>query len=319
MTQKAAAAQKQLAAALSADALLGKSKAYISRALAAKGRKSMGEYQLWASLALELLGKSALAAVHPCLIADPQSFVSLFAAAGMNVGTDIKTITAKTLFERLTHVTKRFDKRTQEFCENMSLKRNAELHSGEAPFEASLPSSWEGRFWHTAEIILEACDQTIVSWLGADQARAPKELLSEYVHAVEETAKVRVETAAELFASWGKKAREEAHAKADALTSWEMRRNFRLVADKIWETRCPACKAKAFLAGVKYNEEPSEEESEEYDEEMVDVFYVAEEFERPSCHLHLDSRDAIAATGVDVDHVETEARQREYEPEYLNE
>jgi hypothetical protein len=215
MTQKAATAQTQLAAALSADALLGKSKAYIARALAAKGRKSMGEYPLWASLALELLGKSALAAVHPCLIADPQSFVSLFAAAGMNVGTDIKTITTKTLFERLTHVTKRFDKRTQEFCENMSLKRNAELHSGEAPFEASLPS-WEGRFWHTAQIILEACDQTIESWLGADQARAPKELLSEYVHAVEEAAKVRVETAAELFASWTKKAREEAHAKADA-------------------------------------------------------------------------------------------------------
>ena len=83
----------------------------------------MGEYQLWASLALELIGKSPLAAVHPCLIADPQSHVSLFAAAGMNVGTDVKTITAKMLFERITHITKRFDKKTQEFCENMSLKR----------------------------------------------------------------------------------------------------------------------------------------------------------------------------------------------------
>ena len=163
------------------------------------------------------------------------------------------------------------------------------------PFEASLPSSWEGRFWHTAQIILEACDQTIESWLGADQARAPKQLLSEYVHAVEEAAKVRVETAAELFASWTKKARQEAHAKADALTSWEMRRNFRLVADQIWETKCPACKAKAFLAGVKYNEEPSDEEGEEYEEEMVDIFYVAEEFECPSCHLHLDSRAKTAA------------------------
>jgi hypothetical protein len=96
-----------------------------------------------------------------------------------------------------------------------------------------------------------------------------------------------------------------------------MRRNFRPVADQIWETKCPGCKAKAFLAGVKYNEVPSEEESEEYDE-MVDVFYVAEEFECSSCHLPLDSRDAIAATGVDVDHTEIETLQRKYEPDYGN-
>src|ERR1700737_1197343 len=98
-----------VALALSAEALLGKSRVYIARALAAKSRHSMAEYQLWASLSIELLGKSALAKAHPCLVADPQSYISLFAAAGMSVGTDIKTITAKTLFERLTHISKRFD------------------------------------------------------------------------------------------------------------------------------------------------------------------------------------------------------------------
>ena len=50
--------------------------------------------------------------------------------AGYNYNSDWTPLLAGTLFERLTHVTKRFDKRTQEFCENMSLKRNAELHSG---------------------------------------------------------------------------------------------------------------------------------------------------------------------------------------------
>jgi hypothetical protein len=160
--------QPVMVPALSAEALMGKSKAYIARALAAKARGSMSEHQLWASLALELLGKAALAKVHPCLVADPQSSISLFAAAGMNVGTDIKTIVAKTVFERLTHISKRLDKKTQEFCTNMSLKRNAELHSGEVPFEAVVPSSWEGRFWHTVEIILEATDSTIEAWLGAD-------------------------------------------------------------------------------------------------------------------------------------------------------
>jgi hypothetical protein len=304
--------------ALSSDALLGKSKAYIARALAAKGRKDMGEYQLWASLALELLGKAALAKVHPCLVADPQSSVSLFAAAGMNIGTDIKTIIAKTLFERLSHISKRFDKKTQDFCVNMSLKRNAELHSGEAPFEGVVPSSWEGRFWHTIEIVLEATGSTIEKWLGANQAKAPKELLAEYTHALTESAKVKVETAAEDFASRPKKEREEAYAKAAAIEPWQMRRGFRLVADEIWAAECPACKSNSFLAGVKYNEEISEDQDYESDEETVDIFYFAEEFQCPSCNLHLDNRESIEAAGLDVEHVATETRQREYEPDYGN-
>lgn len=73
---------KQVVAALSPEALLGKSKTYIARTLAAKDAMGLSEYQR-ASLALELLGKRALAEVHPCLIADPQG-VSLFAAAGVH-------------------------------------------------------------------------------------------------------------------------------------------------------------------------------------------------------------------------------------------
>jgi hypothetical protein len=316
--KKTAAKEPAITAALSTDALMGKSQAYIGRALTAKAAGSMGEYQLWASLALELVGKAALAKIHPCLVADPQSNISLFAAAGMNVGTDIKTIIAKTLFERLSHVSKRFDKKTQDYCTNMSLKRNAELHSGEAPFEGVVAASWEGRYWHTAEIILEAGGSSIESWLGADKSKAPKELLAEYNHATAESAKIRVETAAEAFAARPKKDRDEAHAHAAAIGVWSLWRSFKLVADHIWDAECPACKSRAFLAGVKYNEEGSDQEPDEPDQELVDVYFVAEEFLCPSCNLRLDSREAIEAVGLEVETVETEARQREYEPDYGN-
>jgi hypothetical protein len=298
---------------------MGKSQVYVGRALAAKAAGSMGEYQLWASLALELVGKAALAKIHPCLVADPQSKDSLFAAAGMSITPNIKTIAATTLFDRLTHVSKRFDEKTKLFCTNMSLKRNAELHSGEAPFEGVVAASWEGRYWHTAEIILEKCNHSIESWLGADKAKAPTELLAEYNHAIEEAAKIRVETAADAFAGQSKKDREEAHARAAAMDVLNMRRSFRLASDAIWKTECPACKSTSFLAGVKYDEEISEEtdENDPY-EELVDISYVAEEFLCPSCNLHLDSRETIEAVGLDVDHIETEARQREYEPDYGN-
>jgi hypothetical protein len=63
----------------------------------------MDEYQLWASLAIELLGKAALSQIHPCLIAAPNSKESLFAAAGMSIGIELRTIPAHTLFDRMAH------------------------------------------------------------------------------------------------------------------------------------------------------------------------------------------------------------------------
>ncbi len=93
--------------AINGDALHAKSKVYIGRALTRKGAGDLDEYQLWASLALELLGKAALARKHPSLVVDPTHWQSMFVAAGINVTTDVKTITAKTLFERLAHLVRR--------------------------------------------------------------------------------------------------------------------------------------------------------------------------------------------------------------------
>ena len=70
--------------------------------------------------------------------------IPLFVAAGINVTTDVKTITAKTLFERLAHLVPRFDKTIQKFCEGIAERRNAELHSADLPFRAM---HLRVRFW----------------------------------------------------------------------------------------------------------------------------------------------------------------------------
>jgi hypothetical protein len=134
-----------------------------------------------------------------------------------------------------------------------------------------------------------------------------------------ESAKVRIETSAEQFNALPKKDREAAHKRAAALSTWEARRSFRLMADSIWEATCPACGSNAFLAGVKYAEEVSEDQDEEDAfEETVEISYFAEEFQCPSCGLHLDNRDEIEAADLDTEHMETENRQREFEPDYGN-
>jgi hypothetical protein len=147
--------------ALSVEALYNKSRVFMRRGLRANQGGDLDEYQLWASLALELLGKSALAKVHPTLIADPTHFQSLFAACGVHLSPDVKTISAKTLFERLSHLIRDFDTRTHKICEQMATRRNADLHSGEAPFAAMSPEAWEKGFWYAAHLFVEDHDRII--------------------------------------------------------------------------------------------------------------------------------------------------------------
>jgi hypothetical protein len=137
--------------ALAPEALYTKSEVYIRRGLRAQANEDTEEYQLWASLALELLGKAALAKVHPALIADPQHFQSILAACGRELSPDVRTIVARTLFERLHHIDKAFDVRHEKFCIQIAVRRNAELHSGESPFSGMASETWEREFWGAVE------------------------------------------------------------------------------------------------------------------------------------------------------------------------
>ena len=194
--------------AINDEAFLAKSKVFIGRALARKVAEELDEYQLWASLALELLGKAALARKHPCLVVDPTHWQSMFVAAGINVTTDVKTISAKTLFERLTHLVARFDKSIQTFCQSIAERRNAELHSADLPFRNMRLDTWEARYWHASDTILQQMGSSLESWLGAADARAPRQLLDGATNALLSAVKLRVETARENFQKKKKSERE---------------------------------------------------------------------------------------------------------------
>ena len=310
---------KPAPAAITKEGLLGKSRIYVQRAFRAKTADDLDEYQLWMSLALELLGKATLAELHPSLVVDPQHSKSLFAASGINISTDIKTITASTLYERLSHLSKYFDKGVKDFCDAISLRRNAELHSGELPFQQMRLEAWEGKYWHSAQVILDILGSSLDEWLGADRARAPKLLVAQAAEAKAQAAELRVVQAREHFGARPKKEREAAVAESKTKHAFHYRRLFQLVSDHEWEVECPACAGRAFLAGVSFGEEVLDETpGEDGWEEEVEKTYGAEEFRCPTCDLHLDSREEIEAVGLDPDHTETETREREFEPDYGN-
>lgn len=311
---------KPVPVALTREGLLGKSKLFMQRAFRAKQADDLDEYQLWASLALELLGKAALSGIHPSLVADPTHSNSLFAASGMHAGTDIKTITSKTLYERIGRLSKYFDAKVQDFCDAISLRRNSELHSGEAPFQQMRLDAWESRFVHAAQIILDLLGSSLEEWLGANHARAPRELINEAGAAAAHAARERVAQAKRHFDdAHARKEREKIIEVSRTKHAFDYKNLFTTAGEAEWEVECPACSGQAFLAGESYNEEVLEEQpGGDGWEEQVEKHYGARDFRCPVCELHLDSREEIEAVGLEPEYVQVEAREREYEPDYGN-
>ncbi len=306
-------------AAITKEGLLGKSRAYVQRAFRAKQAGDLDEYQLWLSLALELLGKAALANIHPSLVVDPNHYESLFAASGVILTADIKTIGASTLYKRLGHLSKYFDKNVKDFCDAISIRRNAELHSGEVPFHQMRLGAWEGKFWHASQIILGLLESTLEEWIGADRAKAPKQLVAEALEAAIEAAKLRMEQARQHFLALPKKEREEALKQSMTKHAYHYSKLLTLVSDHEWEVQCPACSGRAFFAGIDFGEIVLDTVAgAEGWEEEVEKTYGAEEFRCPTCDLHLHSRQEIEAVSLEPDHIEIEMRELAFEPEYGN-
>lgn len=308
-------------AALSHDSLFAKSIVYIRRAFRARGEGELEEYQLWASLSLELLGKACLAKVHPCLIADPSHSASMFAAAGIPYASDVKTIGAKTVFERLHHVDLAFDSAYQRFGEQMAIRRNAELHSGEAPFMATRASAWEIEFWGAANVILHAMGESLDSWLGNVEGAKQTGFIKQAEEALMWEIANRIIRAREAFQATcpNPKARQ---AKLDASHSMSARQNEDLIQhsfDYLDLTECPACGG----LGVRANNMIGEEISGGPDDdepwgEWVTTTYAVEEFACPVCGLKLHSHREVKASKMASEIETEESRLLEYEPDYGN-
>lgn len=304
--------------AINGEALHAKSKVYIGRALARKGASDLDEYQLWASLALELLGKAALARKHPSLVVDPTHWPSMFVAAGINVTTDVKTITAKTLFERLAHLVPRFDKTIQKFCQDIAERRNAELHSADLPFQTMRLAVWEARYWHACDTILHQMGSSLEQWLGAADSKAPRQLLEEASKALDAAVKLRVEAAKEQFEVLKKAQRDRLAAEAELQEPQHQAGLFKGSYDEIWTESCPACKCRAFMTGEQTGEDISEERDDYAIWEIVDREFAGEEFRCPTCELTLMGSDEIHAAGLNYIHEDQQEREMDYEPDYGN-
>ncbi|MFT7632349.1 MAG: hypothetical protein ACI87E_003401 [Mariniblastus sp.] len=312
--------------ALDRDTLYAKSQVYIRRGFRAQSAKDNEEYQLWASLSLELLGKAALAHVHPALVADPQHYQSVFAACGRQISSDTRTITAKTLYSRLGHLEKAFDKRHQEFCNQISIRRNSELHSGESPFSGMSAEAWEREFWGAAVTLLEMQGETLESWLGTEEAKAPAKIAEQAEKALEWGVKARVTRFKEDFEKSHQDPEIRKTTREDSIKLQSIDLNW----DSSQRATCPACQSHGFLWGTLWGEEVVDTEDgwsgidetgevyEEWPMETVEKSFSVEAFWCPVCQLKLYGTKEIASAELPDEFTHTDVRELEYEPDYGN-
>lgn len=159
----------------SREALWQKAKLYAHRAM--NTPREDPTFGLWATLALEFLARSAVASVHPVLVADPQEPHHLLYAFGFRTDKAPKSIPAKAVFARCEAIIPNFTDAERKYAMNLVERRNAELHSGDPAFHGHASSEWLAEYFRVCEILLVFQGRALGHLLGSDEAKTARKLI----------------------------------------------------------------------------------------------------------------------------------------------
>ena len=276
------------------EALWIKAKLFINRAMDDDGYRSFDEQLLWASLALELLAKAALARVSPLLVAEPtEDGTNLLIASGLVEGdARFTSVRAKTLFTRCQRAFKPFSLTEATKITNA---RNEYLHSSGPGFTAVPPDAWWPRFWAQASILITALDRDVSEFVGIGRVKVVSNYLDQNAKNVEHRTQALIERAKQRLTQYlggSLPAKVAAEWKqAGDLSAWLMYR--------CAET-CPACNSEGMLEGNDITDSDTEyRQIDEYDFDVVVTLTVAADyFSCPTCHLVLDGYELIMQAGL---------------------
>lgn len=281
--------------AVNSDALWLKARLFINHAMDDDDPRTFDERALWASLALEMLGKAALARVNPLLITTPNEEGShLLAASGLIAGDGpVMTVQAATVFKRCARAFRPFNA-----SESMAIanNRNAYLHSGAATFTPIPESAFWPAYWRQAAILVFGQDRDLAEFVGKDRVDGVEELLARNKQHIEERVEAllgRARQQLELIASGNAPERIVA----------AFRRNSDLGASMRYSApaACPACGREGTLEGEEAasHEMRYEQVAEDDFDTYVDVRVWADYFSCQHCRLVLDSAELIEAAGLE--------------------
>ena len=225
------------------EALWSKAKVFLNRAMDPDSGRSFDEQALWASAALELLGKAALARVSPLLIAEPtEDGTNVLIATGLIEGTaQFASVRASTIFKRCQKAFRPFSaSEAQKFAN----ARNEYLHGADIGFMTLPPQAWWPRYWALAAILVTAQDRDIEGLVGPARISEVEGHLAQNTKNIEDRVEALIARAKQRLAQY-------LAGTLPAKIQMEWRSNLDLTIGLSYSTAetCPACAESGVLEG----------------------------------------------------------------------
>jgi len=278
------------------EALWAKAKVFLNRAMDPDPTRSFDEQALWASAALELLGKAALARVSPLLIAEPtEDGGNLLIAIGVIEGTaNFTSVSASTIFKRCQMAFRPFNAAD---AQKFAAARNEYLHGSGIGFMTLPPHAWWPRYWALATILITAQDRDIKDLVGPDRA------LEVHTHLQQNTKNVEHRTEA-LVARAKQRIAQYRAGTLPAKIQMEWKSNPDLTAGLSYSApeTCPACGGTGTLEGDDGSDSSLQYDYGDGENDLgsvwAEVTVPADRFSCSTCHLVLDGWDLIEQAGL---------------------
>jgi hypothetical protein len=276
------------------EALWIKAKLFINRAMDGDGYRSFDEQSLWASLALELLAKAALARVSPLLIAEPtDDGKHLLVASGLSTAEgQFISVRAKALFSRCHRAFKPFSSAEAADIVNA---RNEYLHGAGPGFTAIPQAAWWPKFWAQVAILVTALDKDIIELVGLEREQVVNGFLDQNKKNIEHRTEALIERAKQRLAQY-----LQGTLPAKIAAQWKPGLDRSVGMSHRDIENCPACGSAGLLEGDEVLN--VEVEYEQYDEDeygvVVTLTIAADYFSCTQCQLVLDSFELVEQAGL---------------------
>ena len=268
------------------DALLIKAQRYSEQML--EHDPTDWQFVLWSSFALEFLSRAALSNVSPVLLADHKNWHNLFHALGYvpNAKKFLpKSIIVADVLSRLSEIYPAFTSELEAFCIRHTGMRNAELHSGDTPYEGLSQSAWLASFYQASTVLLETLGKELADLIGDDAA----ELASKLIDAAADDAAKAVSGKIKSHKNvWDEKEDTE--------------KETLIKQAKLWATKhighridCPACGSVAILQGESISAPTTTLKDDIIIEKQQ---YLPNKFECIACGLKITGLSFLGKAGL---------------------
>ena len=243
------------------------------------------------SLALELLARSALAAIHPVLLADPREQDNIHYAFGINPKNPPKSIPAKALFARCSVFIVGFTDKMSGHCLIVSDRRNAELHSGSAAFEGIDNSKWLPETYEVMQVLLTHLKRDFKDFIG-DHSDVALETLKGRRDNMKREVLEKIASAKKAFEGLSPEEKVTVNeTAATMIAAWMKGTRLRK------ECICPACANKAVIGGETVSRSPVRID-EESNSITRQVRVLPNKLRCPFCKLTLNSFQEVNVAGL---------------------